>query len=186
MTNPLNEPYYEWLRDQIWFNYRHFSLKPHEGLSQALWAKPFAWTVPNDDNRLEDGLELRYLFLTDEELGDKFETVPLVIIAEFRSQPCSMLEVLIALSRRLAFAAGGDAQWWAWKLLTNLGLNKMRDPITRKKAERIDEILDQLIWRTYNWDGAGGFFPLAFPHSDQTKVEIWYQMAEYLQEFNHP
>ena len=31
----------------------------------------------------------------------------------------------------------------------------------------------------------GGFFPLAFPKEDQTKVEIWYQMSGYLEELDH-
>jgi len=39
-----------------------------------------------------------------------------------------------------------------------------------------------LIWRDYHADGRGGFFPLTNPDTDQTKVEIWYQMNAYVTE----
>jgi hypothetical protein len=49
----------------------------------------------------------------------------------------------------------------------------------------VEEILYALIWRTYDPDGVGGFFPLAWPKEDQTKIEIWYQMNAYAKEI-HP
>jgi hypothetical protein len=184
MQTLLNELYFNWLTAQIHRNYRHNSTSSYEGLMHALHAKEFVWIVPNDDNRLADGLELRYHFLQDERFRDDFTSMKLNqnAIGEFRGQPCTMLEVIVALSRRLAFQAQGEPGWWAWKLISNLELDKLKDPFGRRKAERTEEILHQLIWRTYPWDGVGGFFPLAFPQEDQTKVEIWYQMAAYLQE----
>ena len=58
----------------------------------------------------------------------------------------------------------------------------MYDPISKRKSIKIDDILDTLIWRTYEYDGIGGFFPLTNAEEDQTKVEIWYQMAAYINE----
>jgi len=187
MQTLLNELYFDWLTAQIHRNYKHNSTSSYDGLMHALHAKEFVWMVPNDDNRLADGLELRYHFLQDERLQEyaPFREVTPEAIAHFRDpqrQPCSRLEVIVALARRLAFQAQGEPGWWAWKLIANLELDKMKDPFGRRKAERTEEILHQLIWRTYPWDGVGGFFPLAFPDRDQTKVEIWYQMAAYLQE----
>jgi hypothetical protein len=49
----------------------------------------------------------------------------------------------------------------------------------------VEDILDTCIWRTYQPDGQGGFFPLAWPEEDQTKVELWYQIAAYIDEL-HP
>jgi hypothetical protein len=50
------------------------------------------------------------------------------------------------------------------------------------KQEEISTIFSiRLIWRTYEPDGSGGFFPLMHP-SDQRirhKVEIWTQMNAY-------
>jgi hypothetical protein len=97
-------------------------------------------------------------------------------------QGATALEVLIALSRRVAFNAGGEPEVWAWKLLKNLRLHKATDPFTPEKANRVDEVLYALIWRTYKPNGQGGFFPLQWDPEDQTKVEIWYQMNKYVAE----
>jgi hypothetical protein len=193
----LEEMYFVWLKLQINFNYRRVrnsNAPQFTMLTMAMWEKPFPWVVPYDENRIQDGFELRYHFLQDEnyalsfrELQDLYgEKILIASISEFRARPCRILEVLIALSRRLEFMEGSDAGWWAWKLITNLELHKMKDPISRVKKRRLDEALDALVWRTYDRDGSGGFFPLAHPEDDQRKIEIWYQMAAYLAEFGHP
>jgi hypothetical protein len=89
---------------------------------------------------------------------------------------------LVALSRRLEFIAGGEQDVWAGQLLKNLGLDKMYDPVSARKINQIEDILEALIWRTYERDGKGGFFPLKHTEEDQTKVEIWYQMNAYVNE----
>jgi hypothetical protein len=194
MMNKLNEMYFTWLKSQIYFEYRHNSRVSFDQLTDMLWSKPFPWVVANDDNRVEDGLELRYLFLTEDTLRHEFEIMQaefggpnnmIQAVSDFRAQPCTTLEVIVALSRRLAFAAEGEPGWWAWRLIKNLDLHKMRDPLSKKKLELVDEVLERLIWRTYLWDGLGGFFPLKYPRDDQRKVEIWYQMSAYLEEFIH-
>lgn len=197
MADPIHEltgMYLKWLTSQVWINYRHNSPTKYDDLMQMLWEKPFVWTVAKDDNRVEDALEQRYLFLTDEELRIDFNLMHkkfgdsgmLHSVADFRKQECRVLEVIVALAKRLCFAEGSDTGWWAWRLIVNLDLHKMRDPITPAKRRRVDDILDTLIWRTYERDGSGGFFPLAYPQSDQRKVEIWYQMSAYLAEFGNP
>jgi hypothetical protein len=96
-----------------------------------LFTIEFVWTVPHDDNRLQDGLDLRTEFSNEQKIRlEKGATV---------------LEVLIALSRRLAFTAGGRAEDWAWQLLANLRLTKMTDPFTENKARKVANILETLI-----------------------------------------
>ncbi len=75
-----------------------------------------------------------------------------------------------------------SAQHWAWNLVKNLELDRFEGKTTPEHRVIIDGILEQLIWRLYDTNGVGGFFPLAWPQQDQTKVEIWYQMAAYLNE----
>jgi hypothetical protein len=166
MTNRIDY-YYDWLVSQIHIpndnEYNH--------LFERMYNLEFVWTVPNDDNRVQDGLDLRTEFLNSSR-------------GRLDLQGVSFLEVLIALSRRLAFTASGDPTIWAWKLIKNLRLNKMSDPLTHERANRVDEILDAVIWRTYSYDGQGGFFPLNFPAEDQTKVEIWYQLNAYVIEMH--
>jgi hypothetical protein len=124
--------------------------------------------VPNDDNRVEDARQLRVEF------------------AKTHGPPgASVLEVLVGLSRRLAWVASGTSEGWAWQLLCNLELHKFRDPISSRKVQRVNDILYALIWRTYDPDGSGGFFPLLHSEKDQRQIEVWYQMHAYVREL-HP
>lgn len=97
---------------------------------------------------------------------------------------CSMLEMLVALGRRLSFQMEGESRFWFWTLLENVGLDKFNDRFykTDKQAEEVDEVLQRIIWRNYAEDGSGGLFPLKHPDEDQRKVEMWYQMSAYILE----
>lgn len=134
-----------------------------------LHQKSFVWLIPNDDNRLLDGLELRYEFFSDYQPDESEEVA-------------TVLEVLVALSRRCAFLTDEEPALWAWRLIENLELNKCWDPISASKLRDLDDKLETLIWRNYDSDGSGGFFPLAWPAADQRKVELWYQMNAYIEE----
>lgn len=179
MTWNVEQIYFEWLTEHINFGYGKPNGKTYTDLMSQLHTKEFVWTVPNDDNRLEDAMALRFEFLNEAGItnsGDFTLGVP----------PLSVLEVIVALSRRCAFTDNGEARNWAWKLIENLDLHRMKDPVSRVKVDEIDGILEDLIWRNYHPDGSGGFFPLTHPNENQTKVEIWYQMNQYLEEgFEH-
>lgn len=166
MTNHTD--YFLWLIAQIGIPQRNRNT--YNDLFMRLYETEFVWIVPHDDNRLQDGLELRREFN-----GRK---------RGINEMPCSLLEVLIGLSRRVAWTTDRSAEYWAWQLLDNLRLTKSSDPLTGRKAERVEETLEALIWRTYDRDGNGGFFPLNYPRDDQTKREIWDQMNAYVNEMN--
>lgn len=163
--NQIDYDYYAWLVSQIDIP----NNRTYNDLFERMHNLEFVWIVPNDDNRVQDGLDLRHEFLN----GAR---------EELNLDVVSILEILIGLSRRVAFTAGGDATRWAWKLIKNIHLHKMSDPLTDAKANKIDEVLYSLVWRTYYSNGVGGFFPLHWPKEDQTKVEIWYQMNAYVNE----
>lgn len=160
------EAYFEWLLPQL---RDRVTTRTYRDIAWIMFEMEFVFLIPNDDNRIQDGIDLR------EEFHPGW--VP--------GYPVSILEVLIALSRRLAFAAEGSAPGWAWQLMRNLELDKMYDPLGRRRSIRAREILEGLVWRNYRPDGQGGFFPLAFAEEDQTKVEIWDQMGAYVDEI-HP
>jgi len=164
--NKLDYNYYEWLISQI----RSPRKRTYKDLFSRMHNLEFVWFVPNDDNRMQDALELREEFLYENDGSSQRLSLKWV----------TFLEVLVALSRRVAFTGGGDAESWAWRLIKNLHLEKMSDPVTETKARRIDDTLYTLIWRTYSASGRGGFFPLKFPTKDQTKLEIWDQMNAYI------
>lgn len=167
MTN--DEQYFAWLKNQIAPEYGRRSSKTYDGLFSLLYHKEFVWIIPNDDNRVEDGLDLRTEFLG----GGHYDVL---------QQGVSILEVLVALSRRLAFNGGGDPTMWAWRLLENLGLDRFKDPLNRRSIAAADDILEQMIWRQFERDGRGSFFPLRYAREDQTKTELWYQMNAYINE----
>ena len=170
--NP-DEPYYKWLISQIEFpvNFK----KNFNVLFGMLHEREFVWVVNGDDNRVQDGKDLRVEFMHKFDIPNDFPEL------EFKDY-VSILEVMIAVSRICEFVAGGEAAGWAWRLIDNLGLNHFYDPLDYEKISAVDEILETLIWRTYDRNGKGGFFPLLFPEQDQTKVEIWYQLNAYVNE----
>ena len=175
-TNPqLTEDYRNWLGTQI-RDERDSLDRPYQDLLGVMFEKEFECVIPMDNNRVVDGSDLRVEFTRESRLRST---------ALKNLGPVSFLEVLIGLSRRLAFIAGGQAPGWAWQLLGNLELHRMSDPLTRPKHRKVLEIMDTVITRSYSPDGIGGFFPLAWPDDDQTRVELWYQMNAYAAEL-HP
>jgi hypothetical protein len=58
----------------------------------------------------------------------------------------------------------------------------MSDPLTPPKQRRVQDIMDTVIYRKYDPDGSGGFFPLTRSDDDQTRIELWYQMNAYIEE----
>jgi len=161
----IDYDYYQWLIAQI----KTPSTRSFNDLFDRLHNTEFVWIVPNDDNRVQDGLDLRYHFA-----GDKRKKMSL--------EGVTLLEILVSLSIRVAFTAGGDAKDWAWTLLKNVKLSKASDPLVGNKANKVEDIIYALIWRTYERNGQGGFFPMKYSLKDQTKAEIWDQMNEYVNE----
>lgn len=171
----LPEDYLRWLEPQLRDEHGNPD-KSYWELLKIMFERPFGFVIPLDENRLVDGLDLRVEFAHEVHIRPS-AMEPL--------GPCTFLEVLIGLSRRLAFVAGGGAPGWAWQLMGNIDLHRMSDPVTRHKERKIQEIMTAVIDRTYLPDGRGGFFPLAWPDDDQTQVELWYQLNAYVGEL-HP
>jgi hypothetical protein len=173
MAEPLDEQYFTWLYSQVASVRLKNSPRSHWSLARHLYTKEFVWLIPNDDNRLEDGKDLRHEFLD----ACSFD----ILDPDWLDLGCSMLEMLIGLSRRLSFDADGEPSVWFWHLIETVDLKQYNDRNYNNKSQRdIDEILDRIIWRTYKPDGRGGLFPLRNPIHDQREVELWYQLSAYL------
>lgn len=170
---PIDGQYFDWLYDQVGSVPHVRPSKTYMRLLEQLFFKEFVWIIPNDDNRAEDGRDLRHVFLEECRIKN--------VDPEWISLGCCLLELFIGISRRLSFEAGGEAIDWFWVLIKNLGLDKYTDDRPLPKDE-VNEILDDMIWRTYEPDGRGGLFPLQEANEDQRDVEIWYQLNAYLLE----
>lgn len=177
MDEPLDESYFKWLYEQVASVSYKNPARTYWSLTRHLHKTEFRWSVPNDDNRVEDGRDLRYEFSKAHRIRPDRDWMDL---------ECSMLEMLIGLARRLAFEAEGEVAVWFWELMDNVELRQFNDGAYRPREPGIQEhvtlTLEQIIERNYLPNGQGGLFPLAYPPEDQRKVELWYQMSHYLVE----
>jgi hypothetical protein len=172
MNELLDEEYVTWLYCQVGNANLKNPRRTYWSLFRQLFMKEFVWHIPNDDNRVEDGRQLRHEFLEETDRRDY----------DWADDPgCSFLEMLIALSRRLTLEADGEPADWFWHLLNNIGLRECNDA-SRYSEEAADEVLNTVIYRNYDSDGHGGLFPLRSPGGDQRRVELWYQMNAYVLE----
>lgn len=172
MSANLDELYFEWLYGQISSVKLKNPSRTYWNLFRILFKKEFIWWVPNDDNRVEDGKDLRYEFLEDAKESATVDWLDL---------GCSMLELFIGLSRRLAFETNAEPAEWFWELLENLDLRQYNDRVIIP-CDEVEAALDKVIWRTYKRNGSGGLFPLKRARQDQREVELWYQLGEYILE----
>jgi hypothetical protein len=171
MNEPLENLYFNWLCAQV-LQIRHRTpSNTYDTLFKTLHNTEFAWLLSGDDNRAEDGKDLRREFLISGDIPDH---------PEWRTQvPCSVFEMLIAFSRRAEFNSETSAHEWFWEFLRNLNLHQAHDSSGVDPLE-IQEVLEHFMWRNYRSDGDGGLFPLRDSPRDQTEVEIWYQFCDYL------
>lgn len=170
---PLDELYLTWLYSQVGRVPKRRSPRTYLTLLRQLYNKKFVPIVPRDDNRAADGINLRYDFIDDERIED--------VDPAWMDIECSMLEMLIGLSRIFSFEAEGEPRDWFWVLLKNMNLYEYND-IDGVPFHKVEEILDRIIWRRYQPNGRGGIFPLKYAKEDQREVELWYQMSAYLLE----
>ena len=151
-------------------------------LLMHLHSRPFVYIIiPNDQNRAQDGLSLRFRYGL--EVGkrnfDKAEEVESMI-----KSPCSILEMMAALALRCEeditdnAVIGNRTGHWFWRMIANLHLNGMEDQ--RYDRDYVDQILDRFLHRDYSPDGDGGLFKIPGIKDDLREVEIWTQMLWYL------
>lgn len=171
MNEPLENLYFNWLCAKVLRLENPTPSLRYDTLLRTLHNTEFVYTISGDDNRSEDGIELRTEFLLEADIPDH---------PEWRAMPCSLFEMLIAFARRAEFMTDVPAAQWFWEFMDNLDLRQYNDA-SGVSQDEIAEILFRLVWRQYRFDGHdGGLFPLDQPHEDQKNVEIWYQFAEYL------
>lgn len=171
---PLDELYFEWLYGQVASLKAKNPRRTYWNLCRIIFRKEFVWFVPNDDNRIADGLDLRNEFLEERKIRRPDP--------HWMNLGCSMLEMMVALSRRMAFEADGDPPEWFWEMIDNLGLYDDFNDREDISTEYVEEVLDRVIWRQYEYNGTGGLFPLKNPRRNQKNIEIWYQFSAYLAE----
>lgn len=173
MNLPFDDLYFEWLYSQISTLKRRRDELNYFKLMRIIFEKEYVWLIPNDDNRVNDGKDLRDRFL--EEIGAD------AVDLDWYEQGCSFLEMLIGLAHRWCFETGQPYRVCFWEIMTNLGLHECNDS-TNIDEDEVNRKLDKVIWRIYSRNGRGGLFPLKEPVADQRDVELWYQLNAYINE----
>lgn len=171
MTEPIESTYFNWLVAKVMRLENPTPSLTFWKLLEQLHKTEFVWLVPNDDNRVQDGLDLRPEYLREAHLDEDLL---------FNGLGCSVLEMLIAFARRIEFDTDEPLSDWFWIFIEHLGLSQYNDAAFDELI--VTDILTVFIWRTYGPDGVGGMFPIRHPKHDQRKVEIWYQFCEWAAE----
>lgn len=175
----LNNRYFEWMY-QLVCDERYLKKIGYRKLLMYLHHIDFTYTMPMDGNRAEDGIDLRYRFGAENAYEDS-------MIASFiDTRPCSVLEMLIALSIRCEEHIMDDPDignrigQWFWGMIVNLNLGSMTDE--KFDESYIDRAISIFLNRQYKRNGEGGLFTVEHCKRDLRSVEIWYQMCWYLDE----
>lgn len=177
MSAPPDESYFQWLYEQVADPEFQDKTLTYWKVLRILYTKEFVRLIPNDENRIDEGKALRLRFLESQGISE--------VDQDWMDMGCSVLELMVSISLELEFQAEkGKAYYWFWELMRNIGLAGFNDKSfrTKRQKDRINDILDDLVYRNYEPNGTGGFFPLRYPDKDQRRVELWYQMGDYVTE----
>jgi len=177
VENELNNEYFEWMCRLV-CNERYSKRLSYRKLLSHLHDIDFTYTIGLDANRADDGIDLRYRFGYEHRYGD-------VIIAKHLDiQPCSVLEMMVALSMRCEEhimddpSIGDRMGQWFWNMIASLGLKDMSN--ARFDKEHTNDILARFMNREYEQNGKGSLFTIHSCQRDLRTAEIWYQMCWYL------
>lgn len=172
MQNELRKEYFDWMYGLVCDDHVHTKLLSH------LFDRTFSYILEMDGNRAADGEDLRYRFGREAGYSDS------LIASELDVSPCSILEMMVALSLRCEEhimeddELGDRTGQWFWNMIVSLGLGSMTD--LRYNEKKVDDILDRFLDRTYDRNGSGGLFTIEGCRKDMRNIEIWYQMCMYL------
>lgn len=172
----IEDRYTDWLMQQAMGQDRSY-----DELLIFLYNKPFIYSLRMDENRAEDGRELRYIF------GEK-NGIPLKDIQSGldSGRDCSMLEMMVGLARRcesqimVDMEEGEQPERWFIVMIKNLGLGNQSNG--NFDYEKADYITDRFLAHQYSYYGDGSLFSVCNPRHDMRQTDLWYQAMWYLTE----
>lgn len=177
MRNELLDAYVEWMYRLV-YNNKYSKKLSYRKLITSLNDTEFIYILGMDENRSEDGVDLRYRF------GYEHGYDGQMIKKYIDQRPCSILEMMIALCIRCEEQImddpliGDRTGQWFWNMILSLGLEGMSD--CKYDENYVDMVLYNFVRRNYSSNGKGGLFVVEDAPKDMRQVEIWYQMCWYL------
>ena len=176
-SEELNDLYFDWMCQLVSDDYH----EDYQNLLHFLHGVEFTYIMEMDENRLKDGVALRYRF--GRECGYPRD----MIASYFDEYPCSVLEMMVALAVRCEedimrnYDYGDRTPEWFWGMIDSLGLRSMTNRYFQVTAAKY--IIQRFLNRTYKPNGEWGLFTVRNPKRDMRTVDIWYQMHWYLNEY---
>ena len=177
----MENEYFEWMYSSVFTDPQGNYISGYHRLLEFLHSIPFEYMISLDGNREADGISLRYHFGWENDIPNP------IIARELDIHPCSVLEMMVALARRMEGDVMGDPVYgnrtyiWFFSMLESLGIDDMTD-------ERFIEFVawDQVhtfLTRRYYPNGRGSLFTFKYPDQDMRGVEIWDQAMWWLNEY---
>lgn len=178
MTDDIKHGYFGWLYYQAYKVFDEKSPLSYIKVCEVLQNTKFDDSVPNDDNRAHEGMQLRDEFIST------LKTIDVEDYTELQSLgPCSIFEMLIALASRADYLTAHGIDWWFREFMDNLGLSKHSDKdYAPRSGIQVSRIVSKFNNRQYSRTGRGGIFPLQRAKKDQRTLELLYQMHAYVNE----
>ena len=175
----IRSEYYEWITGLV-LDGPYSRGESWTKLMKLLDSLQFFYTMAMDENRADDGLNLRYRFSYESKyIYEDVENA-------FCESPCTILEMMVALALRCEEhitddpESGNRTGKWFFEMIDSLGLGEQIDECF--DMNYCIDVLERFINREYDYDGKGGLFTLHHPRKDMRLTEIWYQMMWYLNE----
>lgn len=178
LRDRIKNDYFEWLIGMVHADQYSDGISFMK-LLRLLHSIDFEYILIKDRNRADDGMDLRYRF------GYEYHGIDCA--ERYLDGPCSMLEMMVALSVRCEEDIMDDPRYgdrtgqWFWGMVVSLGLGGMTDVRFDEMAAR--EAIDRFLDRKYAPNGKGGLFTIRNNTMDMRKVEIWTQLLWYLDAF---
>lgn len=189
----INEPYFlgnsylEWLESFTIDERLPDDRRPsYNMLIKKLWDIPFHGSIGNDDDRGDEGLELRTRY---NQILKRLSGRGEFHIPDIRDiyGECRVLEMLIALSMRMYdlmqdMGVYNSVSRWFWEIMSNVGFDELDDDCYEEiNGDYLVEsmVTDILELHERRSGRPGGWFYV----DDWREIEIWYQMHEYLSRF---
>lgn len=170
----INADYFEWMIDIVCRDRFAPNISYRKMLTQ-LHAIEFVYSIPMDENRAVDGIELRRRYALRHGYDD---------LSDYLTGPCSVFEMILALAIRCEetimddTAYGNRTAQWFWGMIVNLGLGAVTDD--QYDEQYVEDVILRFLNHEYEPDGRGGLFRVRHCNRDLRTVEIWYQMNWYL------
>ena len=159
----------------------------YSNVLEILYSTQFEYTLKLDENRMMDGIDLRYHFSYACHIP--YELTESVITSE-----CSILEMMAALAKRcdddimFDLSYGDRTSLWFKMMFDNLGLTKYTNLCWSYSSEyEIRHILKKCMFRQYNADGTNGGLFIIHQNAniDLRNLQIWDQMCLCMSELTY-